>query len=106
MSRRAGPAAGGALRHPVALQPTVIDVVEIVASGLTEAEHVHHVEVPVARRFQQAEASLLRERREERRHHRLRARRRHDGANVEQPVVARDSTSLNRTIMSAVSAIE
>ena len=48
--------------HPVALQPPVVDVVEIVPCGLDGGRHVHQVEVGPTRCVKDPEAALLIER--------------------------------------------
>ncbi len=77
-----------ALHHPVALQPAVVDVVEIVSGGLDGSGDVHQVEVRVAGSGKDAEAAILGEGQQEGRHHWIGAGRRDYGADIEEAVMA------------------
>ena len=77
-----------ALGHPVALQPTVVDVEEIVPGSFDGSRYVHHVKVRVARRVENSEGADLSARRQKRGHKRYRPRWRHYRTDIEEPVMA------------------
>src|SRR6266581_7249951 len=78
-----------ALVGPIALQPAIIDVVEVVFGGVNGSRRVYHVEVPGLGRAENVEASDGLLVRPERRQRSLDTSGGDDGADTEEAVVRR-----------------